>query len=158
VPAVTAVSSDTSEAEAARARWRAGFRIHARALAAVAVVLAACGLFAATAFSARVVSVGLRANGKNVSVRTGGVLKVSLPGNAETGFSWRLKAVERHVLRPGSIRYVPRRTRDGVGAAGNYVLRLRALRSGSTRLRMLYVRHDTGEVALTFGLRVSVAG
>lgn len=128
-----------------------------RRAALILAALAALSVFAGAALAGRIVRVGKQYNGKTVALRTGDTLVVSLPGNATTGYYWRVRAVDRSVLRPAGWRYVPRRTNPPrVGAGGTYVLRFRAVGDGNTRLKLAYVQSGSTRAARTFALGVIV--
>jgi len=112
---------------------------------------------AASAAAGRTIKVGPKANGTSLVLQPSDVLVVSLPGNATTGYAWRLRSVDRSVLLPGAVKYVPRKAPTGkVGSGGTYVLRFRALRIGATRLRLVYVRSGSTRPAKTYVLNVIV--
>lgn len=124
-------------------------------LIAVTASVLAFGVGAATA--GRIVKAGPGSNGKTTILQPTDILVVSLPGNATTGYAWRLRSVDKTVLRPGSVKYVPRKTPTGkVGTGGTYVLRFRALRLGTTRLRLAYVQAGGTKAAKTYMLNVLV--
>jgi inhibitor of cysteine peptidase len=114
------------------------------------------GVFAAAAAAATIVKVGPRSNGKRVALHAGDALVVSLPGNATTGYRWRVRSVDRAVLKPGAVTYVAKKSGGKVGVGGTYVLRFRALRTGITKLRLIYVQAAGTAPAKTYALRVVV--
>jgi inhibitor of cysteine peptidase len=132
-------------------------RIHVAAVCALAILLVAS---AASASGIR--RVGPKANGTSITIPLQTTLVVALPGNPTTGYSWRVRTVTRTVLKPLSVRYLPKKPLPGhLGSGGTYYLRFRAVRAGKTPLRLAYVRADpTNAVpAKTFslGVRVSAA-
>ena len=128
-----------------------------RILTLVAVTASVLAFGVGAAVAGRIVKVGPGSNGKTTLLQPSDVLVVSLPGNATTGYAWRLRSVDKSVLRPGSVKYVPRTAPTGkVGSGGTYVLRFRALRIGATRLRLVYVRSGSTRPAKTYVLNVIV--
>src|SRR5437764_14304562 len=114
-----------------------------RILTLVAVTASVLAFGVGAAVAGRIVKVGPGSNGKTTLLQPSDVLVVSLPGNATTGYAWRLRSVDRSVLLPGAVKYVPRKAPTGqVGRGGTYVLRFRALRLDATALRLAYVRSD----------------
>jgi predicted secreted protein len=126
------------------------------------IVLALGALLAAPSAaprsSERIVKVGPKANGATVLLHPADTLVVSLPGNATTGYSWRIRAVNRTVLQHTSTRYVPK-TPIRVGSGGTYVLRFKAAMAGVSTLKLVYVRAGrNAKVAKKFTLDVNVKG
>jgi predicted secreted protein len=111
---------------------------------------------AASAAAGRTIKVGPKANGTSLVLQPSDVLVVSLPGNATTGYAWRVRSVTRSVLQPVGTKYVPHKASGKVGVGGTYVLRFRALRGGVTTLRLVYSQSGSGSVAKTFKLHVTV--
>jgi inhibitor of cysteine peptidase len=129
-----------------------------RSLVAGAVLFAMLLVVSAAAAS-RVVRVGPRANGGRVVLHRGDRLVVSLPGNATTGYSWRVSAVNRAILKPLGVTYVPKKVvPPKVGAGGTFVLHFRAIADGTTRLKLVYAQagNATARPAKTFSLKVFV--
>jgi inhibitor of cysteine peptidase len=125
----------------------------------LATSLVAVFLFASVALGGQIVRVGKRVNGTTVALHRGDTLVVSLAGNASTGYSWRVRALDRSVVKPTGSTYVQRKTTPPkVGVGGTYVLRFRALAQGKTRLKLVYVRsgNTTAPPARTFVLSVVV--
>lgn len=127
-----------------------------RRISFLLVTTVAIGALATAAAAGTVVKVGPKSNGKIVQLKTSDILLVSLPGNATTGFSWKVRAVDKTVLRPISSKYVPRSSGGKVGAGGTFVLRFRADHAGTTRLRLGYMQAGSTKVAKTYALRVIV--
>lgn len=127
-----------------------------RRISFLLVTTVAIGALATAAAAGTVVRVGPKSNGKVVQLKTSDILVVSLPGNATTGFSWKVRAVDKTVLRPTSSKYVPRSSGGKVGAGGTFVLRFRADHAGTTRLRLGYMQAGSTKVAKTYALRVIV--
>jgi predicted secreted protein len=121
---------------------------------AIPVVVAAASLAAAAA--AATIKVGPKANGTTIRLHQQDVLVVSLPGNATTGFAWRVRSVDRKVLKVVSSRYVPRKSGGKVGTGGTFVFRLSALAPGQTALRLAYVQAGGTQAAKTYRLHVAV--
>ena len=72
-----------------------------RRLLLVPAVIAACALLlTGAAIAGRTVSIGQKANGTTVRLETGDTLRVSLPANLSTGYSWKIVSAARTVVRP----------------------------------------------------------
>ena len=111
-----------------------------------------------SASAADIRRVGPKANGSSIMIPLDTILVVSLPGNATTGYRWRVRLVNRDILKPLSVRYLPKKPLPGhVGGSGTYVLRFQATSYGMTRLRLVYTQAGTSTTPLkTFTLRVRV--
>jgi inhibitor of cysteine peptidase len=104
-----------------------------------AALLAALALGSAAAAQS-VVGIGEQSIGTVVSLHRGDTLAVTLGANATTGFSWRLTAVNRSVLRPDSTAYITSMLAPGLaGSGGVAVLTFKALARGRTTLSLAYV-------------------
>jgi predicted secreted protein len=128
-----------------------------RGAASLVAALIAVALGAAVAHATTIVKVGPRANGSSVRLHQRDVLVVSLPGNATTGYAWRVRAVDRKVLELLSSKYVPRKSGGKVGTGGTYVLRFMGVAAGKTTLKLAYVQTGNTRAAKTFRLNVTVA-
>jgi predicted secreted protein len=111
-----------------------------------------------SASAADIRRVGPKANGSSIMIPLDTILVVSLPGNATTGYSWRVRLVNRDILKPLSVRYMPKKPLPGhVGGGGTYVLRFQAISYGMTRLRLVYaLAGANASPTKTFTLRVRV--
>jgi predicted secreted protein len=119
-------------------------RIAPRVLIAVLAALAlAAGASAAVSSGGRH-QVGAKQNGKTVTLDRGDYLLVSLKGNATTGYAWRVASVNKSVLKPLGVRYVPNPNPEGLlGVGGVYKLRFKAIAKGRTTLRLVYAQVKT---------------
>jgi inhibitor of cysteine peptidase len=114
--------------------------------------------WAAAQSGGEIVRVGPKANGTTIRLRPTDQLVVSLPGNATTGYSWRIQSVDQTVLKHVGTRYIPKKP-IRVGSGGTYVLRFRAGFSGVTTLKLVYKQAGrSAKVAKRFTLAVSVKG
>lgn len=128
-----------------------------RRAALPAAVVAALAF--ASASSARVLGLGPPANGKTIHVHVGATVEIQLSGNASTGYSWQLAAVNLDVLRPIDIGFRnPAPTKPpAVGRPGTYVIDLLARAKGTTTVRLEYVAPGTsGKVGQRFRVTVVV--
>jgi len=119
-------------------------------LAIVAILLSACG-------GGTVIS-GEDMNGKNVSVIKGNELTVKLEGNPTTGYSWILvEGLDTSILKSmGDPEY--KSESNMAGAGGTYTFKFKAVDSGTTPLKLVYLRTwETGVAPLKiFELTVTV--
>jgi predicted secreted protein len=153
-------------ASGTRARGRAGGRNDSRPKIRAVRPILILGIsilvgapIAAASSADRIVKVGPGANGTTVLLRPADQLVVSLPGNATTGYSWRVRSVDRTVLKPTGITYVPKKTvPPKVGSGGTYVLHFRVVGAGATSLKLVYVRAGGSIPAKRYGLKVEVKG
>jgi predicted secreted protein len=117
-----------------------GTTVPRRLAAVLALSLAAFALLTASA-SAAIITVTKTKNGKTITLHKGDKLVVKLAANATTGYAWKVKSVDKTVLKPLTSKYVPSpNPKHLVGAGGTYKLSLRALAKGSTTLTLVYVR------------------
>jgi inhibitor of cysteine peptidase len=110
------------------------------------------------ALAYRVVRVGRLANGKTIVLRPSDRLVVTLPGNATTGYSWSVLHLDKSVVKYVGQTYVPRSAPGKVGAGGKYVLRFRAVRDGTTKLKLGYLQEGNSNAvpAKTYVLHLTV--
>jgi len=130
-----------------------------RAIVVLALGALTVSPWAAARPSGEIVKVGPKANGTTLLIHPTDELVVSLPGNATTGYSWRIRSVNQIVLRHVSTRYIPKKTvPPKVGSGGTYVLRFRAgFPGGVTTLKLVYKQAGrNGKVAKRFTLEVTV--
>jgi predicted secreted protein len=104
-----------------------------------------------------ITSVGPAENGRSITVQRGTKLVVALPANASTGYAWRIVSKPTPVLRLVSQRYVRAKSKL-IGAHGQYVATFVARTSGSTVLRLAYMRttHPPSRPAQRYRLTVAV--
>jgi len=121
-------------------------------MAVMGVLLSACGLAGAKALKA-----GEDMNGQTVEFEVGQKLQISLEGNPTTGFNWELLEYDPAVLKQvGDMEY--KSDSKLMGAGGVMTFTFEALKSGDTRLRLIYHRGWETEVPpeKTYELDVSV--
>ena len=112
--------------------------------------LAACG-------SGSEVNLDGSDNGNQVEVSGGQVLVVSLEGNPTTGYTWETEEVDQKVLRQlGDPQFEAES--DAIGAGGVQTLRFETVTSGSTPLKLVYVRpwEEGVPPEKTFSVQVTV--
>jgi predicted secreted protein len=112
-----------------------------------------------SAASAGTADLGPSANGKTIHVHLGQIVEIKLSGNASTGCSWQLAAVNLNVLRPvGIVFREPAPTKPpAVGRVGTYVIDLLARGKRTTTVRLEYVAPGArGSVGQRFRVTVVV--
>lgn len=99
-------------------------------------------------------------NGKNVEVRTGDIIRITLDSNITTGFSWEhADKVDADILKLDKNDYVsdpnPEEL-DGVG--GRTVIVYHALKPGKAKIELSYMRpwESDSEFDEKFGVTVEV--
>ena len=113
-----------------------------RSLVALIVALALVGTAAAA--GPRIVGVGEQKDGEHAKAHVGDTLVVTLGANQSTGYSWKVAAVNRGVLRFDSSGYVPAAHAPLVaGAGGVAVLIFKVVGRGKTTLKLNYVSAGT---------------
>ena len=117
------------------------------AVALLALVLAG------TAAAGRVVGLGGNKNGESVKIDVGDALVISLSSASTDG--WRLAAVNRQIVRPDAVTYIPALRKATVaGYGGVQVMIFAAIRRGHTVLKLNY--RKAGSPSRTFMLDVTV--
>jgi inhibitor of cysteine peptidase len=113
-------------------------------LLAAQFALAGCAVLdAAGASDAKEVALGIAEDGKQVELRQGQVLVVTLDSNATTGYSWSVAANDGTVLAAAGdpvYRGPEDQNPPVVGAGGTETFRFTAAAAGSTTLRLEYRR------------------
>ena len=98
----------------------------------VLLALAACG-------SGSEVKLDEGDDGSQVELTGGQTLEISLEGNPTTGYTWETAEVDQNVLRQvGEPQFEA--DSDAVGSGGEQTLRFETVTSGSTTLKLVYVR------------------
>lgn len=99
-------------------------------------------------------------NGSTVTLGSGDLLTVTLPGNPTTGFSWSVADGAGPVLvQQGGAAYFPNPVAPGVsGGGGSYRFVFRAAQAGSAQLRLAYAQpFNPGSPAESYVVTVTVA-
>jgi inhibitor of cysteine peptidase len=126
-----------------------------RALVALVIALALVG--AAAAGGPRIVGVGEQKDGEDTKAHVGDTLVVTLGANQSTGYSWKIAAVNRAVLRLNTSGYVPAHPPLVPGASGIAVIAFKVVSRGKTVLKLNYVSAGTPKkVSKTFSITVNV--
>jgi inhibitor of cysteine peptidase len=121
------------------------------------VVLALVFAAAAGAASPRIMGIGQKQNGGNPKINVGDTLVLSLPANSSTAFNWKLSAVTRTILRPDASAYIPAlRPPLAQGAAGVAVFVFKAVRVGTTTLKLIYTKTGSTTPAKVYSAKVRV--
>ena len=81
-------------------------------------------------------------NGKQITVKSGDVVTVSLVSNPTTGYSWQVMKIDNAVLvQVGDPEYKQSPGTEGlVGAGGTETFRFKAVGTGETTLGLGYMR------------------
>lgn len=105
----------------------------------IIVILIVGILFACNTNTTNTVNLSEQDAGKNIEVKAGDVLVISLEGNITTGFNW-IPAPQDPILleQVGDIEVTP--ASDALGAPGELVLKFKAVEKGQTVLHLDYKR------------------
>jgi inhibitor of cysteine peptidase len=126
-----------------------------RTLVALVLALALAG--AAAAGGPRIVGIGEQKDGEDTKAHVGDTLVVTLGANRSTGYSWKVAAVNRSVLRLNTSGYVPAHRPLVPGASGIAVIVFKVVARGKTVLKLNYVSAGTPKkVSKTFSITVNV--
>lgn len=118
-------------------------------LALLAVMLAGCS-------AGR--SLSLDDDGTRVLLRPGDEIKVTLEGNATTGFSWELVESDPAVLNALSEPVYEEANTELIGGGGKWTWRLAALEPGECEVRFVYHRtweDEPPEATFSFTAKVN---
>lgn len=99
-----------------------------------------------------------RDNGREITLKKGGALELTLDSNPTTGFAWIVAEVRTAVLRlEGEPGYQPDEP-AGVGGGGKQTFKFRAVAVGQTGLKLTYRRpwETDAPPAETFEITVNV--
>ena len=95
-------------------------------------------------------------DGTSIVLEPGESFSVVLPGNATTGYSWRVEGIDAAILSAAEPVYVS--DSELVGAGGVYTFTFTAAAAGETELRLVYLRPwEQVEPLQTFTMTVTVS-
>jgi len=122
-----------------------------------AFVLLLSLLVLTTGCGARQVRLSAADEGKQVTIRSGELLVISLDGNPTTGYTWETQDLDTSLFRQvGEVKFDS--SNPGLlGSGGVQTLTLAALKPGTTTLTLVYHRPWEKGVAPIQTFRVSVA-
>ena len=110
-----------------------------RALRNVLMGLLGLFMFAAVPAAAATIELTEKDNGAVVKVQPGDQIKVTVPGNPTTGYTWKLAAISVDVLEPGlESEYFRDSTLPGAG--GRFTFRFTVRSQGYTKVILAYLR------------------
>jgi inhibitor of cysteine peptidase len=121
-------------------------------------------LLSCPAGAAQTVQLDADSDGKVLSVAVGATLRISLPGNATTGYQWLITDLQGRAVQPtGPVDYVPAKKAQGrLGAGGTFISTLRAVAPGQSQLTLSYLRpwekDKPAEKTYTLGVKVEKEG
>ena len=105
------------------------------------VLIGLLGLFLLAALPAAAATIELteKDNGTVIKVQIGDQIKVTMPGNPTTSYTWELAAIRADILEPGlEPEYVRNSTLPGAG--GIFTFRFTARSQGYTKVILAYLR------------------
>ena len=100
-------------------------------------------------------------NGKVVSAALGNLIRITLESNPSTGYNWELRDFEYGAADFYASDVVARKSGNVfVGAPGNTILTLQAVKAGTQQITAVYRRpwEAPDQVAATFSFQLEVAG
>jgi predicted secreted protein len=100
-------------------------------------------------------------NGKVVSAELGNLIRITLESNPSTGYNWELRDFEYGAADFYASDVVARKSGNVfVGAPGNTILTLQAVKAGTQQITAVYRRpwEAPDQVAATFSFQLEVAG
>ena len=103
------------------------------------IVLCLCTALAGCSANAERTRLTAADAGSTVSMRVGETLEISLEGNPTTGYTWELAPDDQGLLvRQGEAEFKAESAL--LGSGGLVTLRFKALRPGTTELKLIYQR------------------
>jgi inhibitor of cysteine peptidase len=123
-------------------------------LALAALVIASCA-----GCAPKMLNLSKTDNGTSVSISKGEHIRIELPANPSTGFTWQPSGLDASMLvQVGQTAYQPSNAIPVPGSGGTQTLEFAAVAAGSTTLTLIYHRpFETGKSpADTFTIQVSV--
>ena len=108
-----------------------------RWLAVVSALAVAAG---AAAFAGETVCLTDKDAGRQVSLKVGDTLEVSLAANPTTGYNWFQAETRFRVLKPDGEPVFKPEAPDRMGAGGRMTFKFRAVAAGETALKLYYKR------------------
>ena len=110
-----------------------------RLMSRVLTGLMALFVFAVLPAAARTIEISEDDNGKVVKVQPGDQVRITVPGNPTTGYTWQIAAVRIDILEPGlEPEYFA--DSDRLGSGGRFTFRLKAIGPGYTKVLLAYLR------------------
>ena len=100
-------------------------------------------------------------NGKQIAIKSGDVVTITLVSNPTTGYSWQVMEIDNAVLvQDGDPAYKQSPSSEGlVGVGGTETFRFKAVGSGETKLSLGYMRPWESVLPIeTFNVQVTVQG
>jgi inhibitor of cysteine peptidase len=109
----------------------------------------------------RTINLGVADNNGSKTIKKGDIVKITLEANSSTGYTWDVASNNKKVLRYDGKKYIaPKSTGSTpvVGAAGKEVLTFKAIKSGTSTLKLVYHRPWEKNVkpAKTFTVKITV--
>ena len=132
-----------------------GIAVHGGVVAVLLLVLISAAGCGSTAKAE--VKLGANDNGRQIELKKGQPLVITLEGNPTTGYTWAAVELDEQILRQtGEVEFNPES--DLVGAPGVQTLRFEAVAAGQTDLKLVYHRpwEEGVEPLATFSVRVVV--
>ena len=120
------------------------------------LVLVAIVVAIITSNAKKDVSIGAADAGKNISLKQGDTLVVTLDGNVTTGYTWEPSQDISILKQIGTAEQTPDSSK--IGAPGQIVLKFQAVQAGQGKLTLVYHRPFEKDVppAKTFSVDVTV--
>lgn len=110
-------------------------------LALLALLLLTTGLLAACTKSSDI-PVNAEQNNSTLEIKVGDVLAIELEANPSTGYAWEVENLNTVILEQiGEVEFIQKKTDDEMtGAAESEVIRIKAVATGETALKLIYHR------------------
>src|SRR5262245_3111283 len=95
-------------------------------------------------------------NGRTVDIRLGETVRLTLPENATTGYSWAIDRYDKEFIE--AIASEPHYKSEGVGSGGETAFTFKGKKTGTGEILLKHWRHWEGDASVTtrFRLRLHV--
>ncbi len=108
----------------------------------IVIILLAAVLLASCAGKSVEVPIGIDQNNSTVEVKKGDVIAIKLSANPSTGYSWEAQNLDTAILEQvGEVEYQQEKSdQPVVGASETAIIRIKAVGTGETALKLIYHR------------------
>lgn len=117
-----------------------GIRFPGLLAVALALCLVQCSSLTSKSSAAEMIGLTKADAGRTVELKVGQVVRIELPGNPSTGFSWRFTVINMEYLERLEEKTRELSSTKRKGAPVLFIWRLRALKAGRTRIELAYFR------------------
>ncbi len=96
--------------------------------------------------STKIAKLTIGDNGKTINIKKGGQIVIELEGNPSTGYTWEGKDMDASILQQEGEAAFKSSNPGLIGSSGTMILTYKALRVGTTTIKLIYHRPWETEV------------